>query len=111
MPDDGALRLVLLSPEKFYSKQEARVASDEVLEFLRSNGPKPRYRCNRLLFIAPDHAALTRVRDCVRTALAWNSIVADVKEKRLNIDGLQEEQPLQEERLKYLISGRRREGH
>lgn len=96
VPDDGALRLVLLSPEKFYSKQEARVASDEVLEFLRSNGPKPRYRCNRLLFIAPDHAALTRVRDCVRTALAWNSIVVDVKEKRLNIDGLQEEQARKE---------------
>jgi len=96
VPDDGALRLVLLSPEKFYSKQEARVASDEILEFLRSNGPKPRYRCNRLLFIAPDHAALTRVRDCVRTALAWNSIVVDVKEKRLNIDGLQEEQARKE---------------
>jgi hypothetical protein len=39
---------------------------------------------------------LTRVRDCVRTALAWNSIVADVREKRLNIDGLQEEQAKKE---------------
>jgi predicted AAA+ superfamily ATPase len=47
VPDDGALRLVLMSPEKFYSKQEARIASDEVLEFLRNNGSKPRYRCNR----------------------------------------------------------------
>jgi len=36
-----------MSPEKFYSKQEARIASDEVLEFLRNNGSKPRYRCNR----------------------------------------------------------------
>ena len=96
VPDDGALRLVLLSPEKFYSKQEARVASDEVLDFVRNNGPKPRYRSNRLIFIAPDHASLTRVRDCVRTALAWNSIVMDVKEKRLNIDGLQEEQAKKE---------------
>jgi uncharacterized protein len=96
VPDDGALRLVLLSPEKFYSKQEARIASDEVVDFVRNNGPKPRYRCNRLIFIAPDHASLTRVRDCVRTALAWNSIVVDVKEKRLNIDGLQEEQAKKE---------------
>jgi predicted AAA+ superfamily ATPase len=96
VPDDGALRLVLLSPEKFYSKQEARVASDEVLDFVRNNGPKPRYRSNRLIFIAPDHASLTRVRDCVRTALAWNSIVEDVKGKRLNIDGLQEEQAKKE---------------
>src|ERR1700723_367235 len=96
VPDDGALRLVLLSPEKFYSKQEARIASDEVLDFVRNNGPKPRSRSNRLIFIAPDHAALPRVRDCVRTALAWNSIVVDVKEKRLNIDGLQEEQAKKE---------------
>ncbi len=96
VPDDGAMRLVFLSPEKFYSKQEARVASDEVLDFVRSNGSKPRYRGNRLIFIAPDHASLSRVRDYIRTALAWNSIIADVKEKRLNIDGLQEEQARKE---------------
>jgi uncharacterized protein len=27
VPDDGALRLVVLSPEKFYSKHETRIAS------------------------------------------------------------------------------------
>ncbi len=96
VPDDGALRLIFLSPEKFYSKQETRVASDEVLDYLRNNGTKPRYRANRLIFIAPDHASLSRVRDCIRTALAWNSIVLDVREKRLNIDGLQEEQAKKE---------------
>jgi hypothetical protein len=96
VPDDGALRLVVLPPEKFYSKQEMRIASEEVLEFVRNHGQKPRYRGNRLIFIAPDHASLTRVRDCVRTALAWNSIVEDVKGKRLNIDGLQEEQAKKE---------------
>ena len=58
VPDDGALRLVVLPPEKFYSKQETRIASEEVLEFVRNNGQKPRYRGNRLIFIAPDHAAL-----------------------------------------------------
>ena len=96
VPDDGALRLVVLPPEKFYSRQEMRIASEEVLEFVRNHGQKPRYRGNRLIFIAPDHASLARVRDCVRTALAWNSIVADVREKRLNIDGLQEEQAKKE---------------
>ena len=34
----------------------------------------------------------TRVRDCVRTALAWASITEDVKDGRLNIDRLQEQQ-------------------
>ena len=96
VPDDEALRLVVLPPEKFYSKQEPRIAADEALEFVRNHGPKPRYRGNRLVFIAPDHASLARVRDCVRTALAWNSIVEDVKGKRLNIDGLQEEQAKKE---------------
>jgi uncharacterized protein len=96
VPDDGALRLVVLPPEKFYSKQEMRIASEDVLEFVRNHGPKPRYRGNRLIFIAPDHASLTRVRDCVRTALAWNSIVDDVKAGRLNIDGLQEQQAKKE---------------
>ena len=96
VPDDGALRLVLLSPEKYYAKQEARLAADEVLDFVRHNGSNPRYRGNRLIFIAPDHASLTRVRDCVRTALAWNSIVEDVKNGRLNIDGLQEQQAKKE---------------
>jgi predicted AAA+ superfamily ATPase len=36
------------------------------------------------------------MRDCVRTALAWNSIVDDVKAGRLNIDNLQEQQARKE---------------
>jgi hypothetical protein len=67
-----------------------------VIDFVRNNGQKPRYRGNRLIFIAPDHALLARVRDCVRTALAWNSIIDDVKGGRLNIDGLQEQQARKE---------------
>jgi len=96
VPDDGALRLVVLPPEKYYSKQETRIASEEVIDFVRNNGQKPRYRSNRLIFIAPDHASLTRMRDCVRSALAWNSIVDDVKAGRLNIDNLQEQQARKE---------------
>ena len=51
-----------------------------------------RYRGNRLIFLAPDHAALARVNDCVRTALAWKSIVDDVEASRLNIDLVQKKQ-------------------
>ena len=39
MPDDSALRLVVLSPEQFYSKQEPRMASEDALDFVRNNGP------------------------------------------------------------------------
>lgn len=97
VPDDTALRLVFLSPDKFYSKQEPRLAIDEVIEFVRNNGPKPRYRGNRLVFVAGDHGSLARLRDCIRTALAWGSIVEDVKDGRLNIDRLQEQQAKKEQ--------------
>jgi predicted AAA+ superfamily ATPase len=96
VPDDSALRLVVLQPEQFYSKEEPRLANDAVLDYMRNNGTKPRYRGNRLLFLAPDQGALTRLRDCIRMALAWNSIVEDVAAMRLVLDNLQAEQAKKE---------------
>jgi len=96
VPDDGALRLVVLAPELFYSREEPRLATDDTLDYVRNNGTKPRYRGNRLLFLAPDHGALTRLRDCIRVALAWNSIVEDVSAMRLVLDNLQAEQAKKE---------------
>src|SRR5690606_1050224 len=96
VPDDSALRLAFLPPEKSYSKQGPKTAECGVLEVVRSNGTKPRYRGNRLVFIAPDQGSLLRLKDCVRTALAWASIVDDIKAGRLNIDRLQEEQAKKE---------------
>ena len=90
--DDSALRLVVLTPEQFYTREEPRFAFDSVGEYVRNNGTKPRYRGNRLIFLAPDHGALSRLRDCLRVALAWASIVDDVKDGRLNIDQLQRKQ-------------------
>ena len=96
VPDDGALRLVVLPPEQFYSREEPRLATEGVLDCVRNNGTKPRYRGNRLLFLAPDHGALTRLRDCIRISLAWNSIVEDVAAMRLVLDNLQAEQAKKE---------------
>ena len=96
VPDDEVLRLVVLPPENFYSREEPRIANEGVLEFVRNNGAKPRYRGNRLLFLAPDHGALTRLRDCIRVALAWSSIVEDVAAMRLVLDNLQAEQAKKE---------------
>lgn len=92
VPDDSALRLIVLPPEKWYSREETRLAVDAVLESMRSNGPKPRHRWNRLLFLAADYGTLPRLNDAARVALAWGSIVDDVKEGRLNIDQLQKKQ-------------------
>lgn len=90
--DDGSLRLVVLPPENSYAKEETRMAFDTVFEYVRNNGPKPRYRGNRLLFLAADHGGLARLRDAARTVLAWDSIVEDIKGGRLNIDLLQKKQ-------------------
>lgn len=92
VPDDTALRLVLLSPDYFYTREEPRMAFDAVLDYVRNNGTKPRYRGNRLIFLSPDHGSLARLRDCIRVALAWGSIVDDVGGGRLNIDQLQSKQ-------------------
>lgn len=92
VPDDSALRLVVLAPENCHSRDLKQPAEQAVLDYVRNNGTKPRYRGNRLVFLAPDMAILNRLRDVARTALAWNSIVEDVKEGRLNIDLLQKKQ-------------------
>jgi len=96
VPDDSALRLVILAPEHGYAREENRVAFEAVQEYVRSNGVKPRYRGNRLMFLAPDSASLSRLRDCIRVALAWGSIVEDIKNLKLNIDGIQQRQANEE---------------
>jgi predicted AAA+ superfamily ATPase len=92
VPDDSALRLVVLSPEHCFMKDSARQAEDAVHEYLRTHGGQPRHRANRLVFVAPDNLVLTRLRDATRVALAWASIVEDVDEGRLNIDQAQRRQ-------------------
>ena len=90
VPDDTALRLVVLAPEQWYAREETRLAVEAVLDAVQKNGPKPRYRGNRLLFLAPDQGVLGRLNDVARTVLAWGSIVDDAKEGRLTIDNLQQ---------------------
>ncbi|MBU1411233.1 DUF499 domain-containing protein, partial [Myxococcota bacterium] len=96
IPDDADLRLVFLTPDKVYSKQDPSAAFTQVLEYCQNNGSRPRYNPNRLMFVVADQAVLGRLRDCARTALAWGSIVDDIRAGRLNIDRLQEEQAKQE---------------
>jgi predicted AAA+ superfamily ATPase len=92
VPDDTALRLVIMSPENAYLKDAPRQATDTVQEYLRSHGTQPRHRANRLIFLAPDNPVLSRLRDATKVALAWQSIVDDVEENRLNIDQIQRKQ-------------------
>ena len=70
VPDDSAMRLVVLSPTDYYMKEMSRQAEDAVSAYLKSHGNQPRHRANRLLFVAPDHIILNRLRDLTRTAFA-----------------------------------------
>jgi predicted AAA+ superfamily ATPase len=86
VPDDSVLRLIVLSPDLWYSKEARRQADDAVHDYLKNHGSQPRHRANRLLFIAPDQTTIGRLLDAASTVLAWESIVADVDSGRLNID-------------------------
>jgi uncharacterized protein len=92
VPDDSALRMVVLPPESWYSKQETQIAFDAVLDCVRNHGSKPRHRSNRLIFLAADHGTLSWLRDVARVSLAWASIVDDIEQGRLNVDLLQKKQ-------------------
>jgi predicted AAA+ superfamily ATPase len=94
VPDDGALRLVVI--EAAYSKQDPRDAEEAVRLWVRQNGQKPRFKANRLVCLAPDVGTLGRLREAVRTSLAWSSIVADIGQGRLNVDRLQADQASKE---------------
>jgi predicted AAA+ superfamily ATPase len=86
VPDDSALRLVALPPDRWYAREEPRLATEAVVDAVRSNGGRPRQRGNRLLFLAADSSTLSRLMDAARTALAWGSIVDDIAAERLNVD-------------------------
>ena len=96
VPDDSALRLVILMPEQWFTKEQRQQAEAAVSDHLRAHGSRPRHRANRILFVAPDFAVLNRLRDATRVALAWESIVDDVDEGRLNIDLAQKRQAQKE---------------
>lgn len=96
IPDDSALRLVALPPDLGHSREFGQQAEQAVLEYIKNNGSKPRYRGNRLIFLAADMPVLPRLQEAARVALAWRSIVDDVDEGRLNIDLLQKKQAQKE---------------
>ncbi len=103
VPDDSALRLVVLTPEQTYLKEDLKAATDAALEHLRMHGNQPRHRANRIIFLAADNTVLNRLRDATRVALAWTSIVEDVDEGRLNIDQIQRKQAEKESQAANLV--------
>jgi predicted AAA+ superfamily ATPase len=85
IPDKEDLRLVVLDPDHGHKRKDPDSRAIQAAEaVLARHGDKPREFQNRLLFLAPDAAAVTTLRDQVRRYLAWQSIVDDADE--LNLD-------------------------
>ncbi|MCM1512954.1 MAG: DUF499 domain-containing protein [Oxalobacter formigenes] len=86
--DDWTLRFVVLSPAFPHSKTGQSLAENKALEILKQHGNQPRYKQNRLLFIAADANNVSRLKDQARTLLAWNTIISDYKDERIVLDNL-----------------------
>ena len=92
VPDDWALRLVVLPPDAAFSKSGQSLAIDRAAEILKKRGDQPRFKQNRLIFLAADYDSVSRLKDHVRSYLAWRSIVADYKDNRIVLDNLMAKQ-------------------
>lgn len=90
IPDDAGRgpRLVLLSPDPLcaFSRGDSKNAYAAAEGILRKRGEQPRQKQNRLIFMAPDFDALSRLKDLVKTYLAWSEILSDIDEGKLNLD-------------------------
>ena len=91
VPDEMAVRLVVLAPQYPHKNKEtdtpARARAEEILQY---KGASPRYCKNMLLFLAPDKAKLELLEKSVCQYLAWDSIVRD--KQVLNLDVFQSNQ-------------------
>ena len=92
VPDDWALRLVVLPPDAAFSKSGQSLAIERAINILKKRGDQPRFKQNRLIFVAADYDSVSRLKDHVRSHLAWRSIVGDYKDNRIVLDNLMAKQ-------------------
>ena len=92
VPDDWALRLVVLPPDAAFSKSGQSLALERATEILKKRGDQPRFKQNRLIFVAADYDSVSRLKDHVRSYLAWRRIVDDYKDNRIVLDNLMAKQ-------------------
>ena len=92
VPDDWQVRLVVLPPDAAFSRSGQSLATERAKEILKARGEQPRQKQNRLIFLAADYDSVSRLKDQVRSMLAWQSIVADIRDMKLNLDQFQAKQ-------------------
>ncbi|MBZ2178820.1 MAG: DUF499 domain-containing protein [Acidobacteria bacterium] len=77
VPDDLDTRLVVLSPESAFSKDEGNAAEKAARAILESRGNAPRIYRNTLVFLAADKVRLPDLEEAIRKHLAWNTILSE----------------------------------
>ena len=85
VPDDQALRLVILPPAVAYSPKDATCSAMETAKrILDTRGDSPRMYKNMLAFVAADSSINEILFTEVKRLIAWQSIKTDSDE--LNLD-------------------------
>ncbi len=90
VPDDYDARLVVLSAEHPYAKEDQNPAQEAAKTILETRGNAPRLFRNTLVFLAADKVRYQDLDDALRRHLAWQSILAEKVE--LNLDPHQTKQ-------------------
>jgi uncharacterized protein len=88
----GPRLVVLPITQACYSKDSNNQAFAAAEQILRFRGDQPRQKQNRLIFLAADFDVANRLRDQAKTYLAWQSIVSDISNEKLNLDLFQVKQ-------------------
>lgn len=95
VPDDygtGPRLVVMPIYYACFSKDANNQAFAAAEKILRYRGDQPRQKQNRLIFLAADFDVANRLRDQAKTYLAWQSIVTDINNEKLNLDLFQVKQ-------------------
>lgn len=88
VPDDQAVRLVVLRPAESYAQSAQDCAAMRaVAEMFEKRGTAPRMYRNTLVFLAADQALMANLEQEVRRFIAWTSIKEDSQD--LNLDAAQ----------------------
>ena len=112
VPDDWSLRLVVLPPTAAFARSGDNPALNRAADILAKRGEQPRYKQNRLIFLAADHDYVSRLKDLTRSWLAWRSIVEDYRDNRIVLDNLMAKQAgQQQEQAEETLRRAVREGY
>ena len=84
VPDETSVRLVILSSDHPYSREEGNAAETAAKALLEWRGSAPRVFRNALVFLAADKVRLQDLDEALRRFLAWKSILEE--KDTLNLD-------------------------